>query len=76
MAFHLQENNFLRDQRKKFEKLILELEKQVTSMQKTKKRIETDVLHKNQALSVEESCASIDVNTCKLEVGPKKRKKR
>lgn len=44
-------------------------------MQKTKKRIETDILHKNQALSVEESCASIDVNSCKLEEVKRKKKR-
>ncbi|KOB72006.1 Uncharacterized protein OBRU01_09848, partial [Operophtera brumata] len=71
----LQEYNFLRDQKKKFAKLVLEVEKQVTALQKTKKRIEADVIHKKQALSVEESCASVSAHSSNME-GAQRNKKR
>ncbi|KAM3965951.1 tektin-2 [Aphomia sociella] len=72
----LQEFNFLREEKKKFEKMILELEKQTTFLEKTKKRIEVDVLNKQEALSVEESCANIDINSITKINNRKKRKRR
>ncbi|KAJ8728664.1 hypothetical protein PYW07_006360 [Mythimna separata] len=55
----LQEYNFLREQKKKFEALILNLEAQCKSIDKTKKEIVTDVFNKEKALIVEEGCAKI-----------------
>ncbi|XP_013191451.2 tektin-2 [Amyelois transitella] len=59
----LEEYNFLREQKKNFEKMIPELDKQTASLHKTKKRIEADLKFKQDALTVEESCAKIDINS-------------
>lgn len=56
--------------------MILELEKQTKALERTKKRIQDDILKKREALSVEESCASIDMNTISKIKDKKKKKKR
>ncbi|XP_045778342.1 uncharacterized protein LOC123876209 [Maniola jurtina] len=56
----IEEFKFLRDQKKNFENLIDELDKQTAMLDKTKKKIENDILNKQQALSVEEMCATKD----------------
>ncbi|XP_028170890.1 uncharacterized protein LOC114360383 [Ostrinia furnacalis] len=71
----LQEYNFLRDEKKNFEKLITELEKQTKALERTKKRIKDDILKKREALSVEESCASMDLNSL-TKTGDRKKKKK
>ncbi|XP_059061064.1 tektin-2-like [Achroia grisella] len=71
-----EEFNFLRDEKKKFEKMIPELEKQTMNLEKTKKRIEVDMLNKQEALSVEESCANIDLNDVSKINSRKKSKRR
>uniref|UniRef100_A0A2A4JA11 Tektin n=1 Tax=Heliothis virescens TaxID=7102 RepID=A0A2A4JA11_HELVI len=55
----LQEYEFLRDQKKNFEKMIKVVEAQTAAIDKTKKRIAADVLHKERALSVEEACGKV-----------------
>ncbi|XP_052749826.1 tektin-2-like isoform X2 [Galleria mellonella] len=70
-----QEFNFLRDEKKKFENMIPELEKQISNLEKTRKRIEVDILNKQQALSVEESCSNIDTNSTSKIISQKKRRR-
>ncbi|XP_075982200.1 tektin-2-like [Anticarsia gemmatalis] len=72
----LQECHFLSDQKKKFEHMILMLEKQTSVLDKTRKRIEDDILNKEQALSVEESCASISLDSLPVADARKKQKKK
>lgn len=46
-------------------------------MEKTKKKIVTDILHKEQALSVEEACAKITSgSTSRGDYGRRKKKKK
>lgn len=59
----MQEHGFLRNQKKKFEKIIKELDEQTQAVEKVQKKIENDVLMKQQTIQVEESCASIDLRT-------------
>ncbi|XP_034836619.1 tektin-2-like [Maniola hyperantus] len=72
--FVIEEFKFLRDQKKNFENLIEELDKQTATLEKTKKKIENDILNKQQALSVEEKCASKDYTD--VIVGEWKRRKK
>ncbi|KAJ8720945.1 hypothetical protein PYW08_006410 [Mythimna loreyi] len=59
----LQEYNFLREQKKKFEALLPSLEAQCKSIDKTKREIVTDIFNKEKALTVEEGCAKITSGT-------------
>lgn len=57
--------------------MIPELEKQTASLEKTKNRIEMDVLNKQEAIQIEESCAIINADSLtNLERIKKKKKKR
>ncbi|PZC81307.1 hypothetical protein B5X24_HaOG212919 [Helicoverpa armigera] len=73
----LQEFEFLREQKKSFEKMTKVVEVQIAAIDKTKKRIAADILQKDQALTVEEGCGKI---TCampsKCECVPKRSKKK
>ncbi|KAL0829891.1 hypothetical protein ABMA28_003369 [Loxostege sticticalis] len=71
----LQEYIFLRDEKKNFEKMITELEKKTKALERTKKRIQDDILKKREALSVEESCANIDCN-CPTKTRDRKKMKK
>ncbi|XP_039747888.1 uncharacterized protein LOC120625043 [Pararge aegeria] len=70
----IKEYKFLRDQKKTFENLIEELDKQTAVVEKTRKKIETDVLNKQQALTVEESCVSKDYTTAMVGVWKRRKK--
>ncbi|XP_073954679.1 tektin-2-like isoform X2 [Choristoneura fumiferana] len=72
----MQEHGFLRDQKKKFEKIIKELDEQTNVLEKVQKKIENDVLMKQQTIEVEESCASIDLETRTATVKGEKNKKK
>ncbi|XP_038218719.1 uncharacterized protein LOC119837275 [Zerene cesonia] len=71
----IQEYNFLREEKKKFEKLVPELTKQILLLEKTKKRIESDILNKDQAISVDETCADKDYRNAKIENWKERKKK-
>ncbi|KAF9424411.1 hypothetical protein HW555_000550 [Spodoptera exigua] len=72
-----QEFEFLRDEKKKFERMILALEKQSAAIEKTKKKIAADVILKEQALCIDEACAKITSGMLpKMECGLRKKKKR
>ncbi|CAH0591602.1 unnamed protein product [Chrysodeixis includens] len=72
----LQEYEFLRDEKKKFEKLLLILDQQIVGMEKTKKKILVDILHKDQALSIEEACANIKAPESTSRTGDFNRRKK
>ncbi|CAB3251662.1 unnamed protein product [Arctia plantaginis] len=59
----MQECKFLTKQKKKFESLTVILSEQIKSLDKIRQDIENDIFQKEQALSVEESCAKISVDT-------------
>ncbi|XP_053616613.1 tektin-2-like [Plodia interpunctella] len=71
----MEEYNFLREQKKNFERMIPGLDKQTAVLEKTKKRIETDLKCKQEAITVEESCAKIDINSLTSFKGKKNRKR-
>ncbi|XP_045505012.1 tektin-B1-like [Colias croceus] len=71
----IQEYNFLREEKKKFEKLVPELTKQILLLEKTKKRIECDILNKDQAISVDETCVDKDYRNAKVENWKGRKKK-
>lgn len=54
--------------------MIPDLDKQMRALTKTSKRIENDILNKQQALSIDESCINSDPNITR--VGCTKRKKK
>lgn len=56
--------------------MIPEIEKQNAGLEKTKSRIEIDVLNKQEAIQREEFCASINTNSFSKVEGQKKKKKR
>ncbi|XP_021204408.1 uncharacterized protein LOC105841802 [Bombyx mori] len=70
----IQEQNFLRNEKNKFEKMLTELEKQIINVEKTKKRIELDILKKQQTLDIEDACANIDSGS--ILTNRKKKKRR
>ncbi|XP_046970716.1 uncharacterized protein LOC124537833 [Vanessa cardui] len=71
----VQEFEYLRRQENNFQKLIIELDKQTSAIEKTKKKIEDDILNKSQSLSVDETCANKDYRNEVLQNKKKKRKK-
>ncbi|KAG6440351.1 hypothetical protein O3G_MSEX001231 [Manduca sexta] len=71
----LQEYNFLREQKKKFENMIPDIEKRIEALKKTKKRIEADVLNKQQTLSIDEACGSNSCTPKRAENGKKMKRK-
>ncbi|XP_050355249.1 uncharacterized protein LOC126776670 [Nymphalis io] len=71
----VQEFEYLRSQQNNFQKLILELNKQTSAIEKTMKKIENDVLNKSQSLSIDETCANKDYKNVVVEEKKKKRKK-
>ena len=58
MLLLFKELNFLKEEKKNFERLILELEKQTLRTEKVKDRIEADIVHKSRALQIDETCAN------------------
>ncbi|KAJ0172626.1 hypothetical protein K1T71_011765 [Dendrolimus kikuchii] len=72
----MQEFNFLQDEKKKFENKITELDKQIVGLRKTKKRIDVDILKKQKALDVEESCINVDLEFVSRISCEKKKKRR
>ncbi|CAK1542579.1 unnamed protein product [Leptosia nina] len=72
----LQEYNFLREEKRKFERLLPELEKQIAQVEKTKQRIEKDILIKEQAISVDENCVERNYSDIAVDANWKEKKKK
>ncbi|CAH2087914.1 unnamed protein product [Euphydryas editha] len=73
--FIMEEYEFLRIQKRNFENLILELDKQTYIIEKTKNKINNDVLNKIQSLTIDETCVRKDYNNVIVEDWKKNRKK-
>ncbi|XP_047538702.1 tektin-3-like [Vanessa atalanta] len=71
----VEEFEYLRSQENNFQKLIIELDKQTCSIEKTKKKIENDILNKSQSLFIDETCANKDYKNEVVQTKKKKRKK-
>ncbi|XP_050682850.1 tektin-B1-like isoform X1 [Leptidea sinapis] len=69
-----QEFMFLRNQKRRFVNLALELDTQITLLEKTKNRIERDILSKEEAVNVDVYCADKDYSDAVVENWKKKRK--
>ncbi|CAH0397121.1 unnamed protein product [Chilo suppressalis] len=72
----LEEYNFLREEKKNFEKIIAELDKQMKCLERTKKRIQEDILKKQEAITVENSCANVDFSSVLRNSGDGKKKRK
>ncbi|CAH0719060.1 unnamed protein product, partial [Brenthis ino] len=68
-----EELKFLKEQKKNFERLILELEKQTKRIEKIKNRVEADVTQKSQALHIDETCVNKNYQDAVVEELKKKR---
>ncbi|XP_072945338.1 uncharacterized protein [Epargyreus clarus] len=68
----IEEFKFLRGQKRKFEKMIPDVDKQTTMLEKTKKKIVADILNKELAISVDENT---EQNSANVKDWKKKRKK-
>ncbi|XP_047508655.1 putative leucine-rich repeat-containing protein DDB_G0290503 [Pieris napi] len=71
-----QEYNFLKEEKKKFENLIPELEQQTANLEKTKKRIDKDIQVKDQAISVDENCVDKNYSDAVVDANWKEKKKK
>ena len=72
-----QEYHFLRHEKKKFERMLLGLEKQIKIIEETKAKIASDIFKKERAINVEEGCAKVTANSqCKTPCGRRLKKKK
>lgn len=56
--------------------MVTVIEKQITVLKKTTKRIDTDILKKQKTLFVEESCINVDLGSTSRREIEKKKKRR
>ncbi|XP_026318146.1 tektin-B1-like [Hyposmocoma kahamanoa] len=64
----VQEYEFLKQQKKNFQDLVITLEKQIEILTKTKTRISKDILIKSQTIAIEESCANRNMANVDIKV--------
>ncbi|CAK1589061.1 unnamed protein product [Parnassius mnemosyne] len=72
----IQELAFLREEKGRFEGMIIQINKQIVCLEKTKKRIEDDAFNKHQAISVDEACCRNDHDFVNFENNKKKKPKK
>ncbi|XP_041969488.1 uncharacterized protein LOC121726277 [Aricia agestis] len=70
-----QEHDFLRDQKKEFEQILLEVDKEIAKVKRCKSKISKDALEKKQALAIDKMCAEKDYSDAVVEEWKKKKKR-
>ncbi|KAL4713457.1 hypothetical protein ACJJTC_010442 [Scirpophaga incertulas] len=74
--FIKKEYNFLQTEKRNFETLVTELDNQIKTLKRTKTRIQEDMFLKEEAVTVEESCAKINIDSDYEQKSNGKNKKR
>ncbi|CAG5054343.1 unnamed protein product [Parnassius apollo] len=72
----MQELAFLREEKRNFERMIIQVNKQIAGLEKTKKRIVDDAFNKYQAMSVDEACCHNDHKFVNIENNKTKKPKK